>query len=129
MSPRTRRYEIATLPTATAISPATPARPSRPYAAWPLPQRANASVDEDAADQAADVAADRDAAADAVEAEVEREVDHDERHRLAAETTGRLPLEDEHRAEDPEDRTGRADVREYGVATSAPADPARPETT
>ena len=60
---------------------------------------------EDAADQAADVAAD----GDARDREREREVDHDQRHRVAAEPAGRLPLEDHHRAEDAEDRAGGAD--------------------
>ena len=73
--------------------------------------------------------ADRDVAAGAVVGEVQHEVDHDQRRRLAAEPARVLPLEDEHRAEDPEDRAGRADRgRQSALCTSAPAEPASPET-
>ena len=67
--------------------------------------------DEDPADQPTDVRADRDVAARAVVGEVQDEVDHDQRRSLSAEVAGVLPLENEHRAEDPEDRAGRADRR------------------
>jgi hypothetical protein len=66
---------------------------------------------EEAADQPADVSADRDSR----NREREREVDHDQRQRVAAETAGGLPLEDEHRAEDAEDCTGGADGDSGGV--------------
>src|SRR5439155_22645573 len=59
---------------------------------------------EDAADQAADVAA----PGDARYGEADREVDDDERHRLPGEPPRRLPLENEERAEDPEDGAGGA---------------------
>ena len=55
-------------------------------------------------------------------------IDDDERHRLATESAGCLPLDDQHRAEDPEDRARRADDRCDGVADKAPAEPARPDT-
>src|SRR5947208_14791985 len=54
---------------------------------------------EQASDEPADVPADRDVR----DREGEREVDHDQRQRVPAETAGRLPFENEHRAEDSED--------------------------
>src|SRR6476646_3872405 len=56
---------------------------------------------EDPADQAADVAADRDAG----DREAEDQVDQDQPHRRAAEHVVALPLEDQRRTEEPEQRS------------------------
>ena len=61
--------------------------------------------------------------------EREGEVDDEQRDRAAAEHVGLLALEHDRGAEDPEDRAGCADGdRVRGRTSSAPADPARPET-
>ena len=81
---------------------------------------------EDPADQAAHVAADRDAG----DREAEDQVDQDQAERRAAEHVVPLPLEDQCRAEQAEERPGGADGRAQAgcCPTSAPAEPARAET-
>src|SRR5579875_2942529 len=73
--------------------PEDPAEPEVPVggAAVLAPARVGEG-DEDPADQAADVAA----PGDVGDRERDGEVDHDPRHRVAGQTTGQLPLEDQH---------------------------------
>ncbi len=54
----------------------------------------------------------------------------DQDHRLAQQRSGREVLEDQERADDPEDRAGGADRdgERAELSQSAPAEPARPET-
>ena len=60
--------------------------------------------------------------------EREDEVQHDQPRDLAAGRDVAPALEHEERAEDPEDRAGRADRRAVGLTTSsAPAEPASPD--
>src|SRR3954453_5285409 len=83
-----------------------PELPVRSVALPPATERERA---ENAADQPADVTADRDVSAARVVCEADREVDHDERDRVAAEELSRRrPFDHGHRAEDAEDRAGRA---------------------
>ena len=65
----------------------------------------------------------------AVEGEAEGEVDEDQRHRLAGEAAGDLPLEDQHRRRgSPKIAPDAPTTGVVGDRRSAPADPASPET-